>query len=293
MGVVIDLHTHTTASDGSDSPKALVESAVAAGVTVLGLTDHDTTAGWAAARDAVAGLSVPFTLITGTEFSCVHDGADGRPISLHLLGYLFDPEHESLRLERARLRTSRIGRGKAIVDNLVAAGHPVAWTRVAEIADGGSVGRPHIGQALVEAGVVGSVNEAFAELLSDSSPYYVHKQDMAVMDAISLIRAAGGVSVIAHPWARRRGRILSEQDLAQLVEAGLGGFEVDHVDHTAPDRRRLRELAAELGVVVTGSSDYHGDRKDVRLGAEQTDPAVLEHIVAISHGAEPIRSSAR
>jgi hypothetical protein len=290
---MIDLHTHSTASDGSDAPRELIDAAVAAGVTTLAITDHDTTCGWDAAAAAVGELAVPFTLIRGTEFSCVHHTPEGTRISLHLLGYLFNPASEMLKDERARLRENRLGRGEAIVANLSRAGYPISWQRVVEIADGGSVGRPHIGQALVEAGVVGSVNDAFADLLSSSSPYYVRKQDMPVLQAITLIRQAGGVPVIAHPWARRRGKILDEDALTELVGAGMLGMEVDHIDHAAGDRLRLHELAAELGVFATGSSDYHGDRKAVRLGAESTRPEVLERIIELASGAEPIHSPAR
>jgi predicted metal-dependent phosphoesterase TrpH len=290
---VIDLHAHSTASDGSDSPSELIAHAVAAGVRTLAITDHDTTGGWDEAAAAVAGIAEPFTLIRGAEFSCVHHTADNTRISLHLLGYLFDPNYASLKEERARLRASRLGRGEAIVTNLVVAGYPISWQRVVEIAKGGVVGRPHIGQALVEAGVVGSVDEAFTELLSSSSPYYVAKQDMPVFDAIRLIREAGGVAVIAHPWARRRGKVLSEETLRTLVAAGMHGIEVDHIDHAADDRVRLGELVKELDVFATGSSDYHGDRKAVRLGAESTDPEVLERIVALATGSEPIHSPGR
>lgn len=289
---VIDLHTHSTASDGTDTPAQLVANAVAAGVRTLAITDHDTTGGWVEAAAAVRRLPVPFTLIRGTEFSCMHPGADGRPLSLHLLGYLYDPESPHLKAERDRLRENRLGRGEAIVASLAAAGYPVSWGQVVAIARGGSVGRPHIGQALMEAGVVTSVNEAFAELLSNSSPHYVPKQDMPVLLAIALIRQAGGVPVLAHPWARRRGRVLNEADLAGLMAAGLVGLEVDHVDHDPADRRRLRQLAADFASVTTGSSDYHGTHKTVRLGAESTQPVELERIVALSSGVRPVTSGA-
>jgi predicted metal-dependent phosphoesterase TrpH len=290
---VIDLHTHSTASDGTDSPAQLIAKAAYAGLRTLAITDHDTTGGWDEAATAVAELDTPFTLIRGTEFSCVHPVPNDRPISLHLLGYLFDPLAEKLRAERADLRTSRLGRGEAIVSNLAHAGYPITWERVVEIADGGSVGRPHIGQALVEADVVSSVNEAFADLLSSSSKHYVPKKDMPALEAVALIRAAGGVPVIAHPWARTRGRVLSEDGLASLVDAGMLGIEVAHVDHAAPDRARLAGLAAELGVFTTGSSDYHGTHKTVRLGANCTIEDSLARILDLGHGVEPIHSSVR
>ena len=286
---MIDLHAHTTASDGSDTPTELVRNAVEAGVHTLAITDHDTTGGWEEAVAAVRQLDVAFTLIRGTEFSCIYDTGGGR-ISLHLLGYLFDPDAEALKAERARMRESRLGRGEAIVEALVAAGYPISWQQVIDIAGGGAVGRPHIGQALMQAGVVGSVTEAFADLLSSSSPYYVPKREMPVQLAIELIRQAGGVPVIAHPWARKRGRILDEAALRSLVAPGLLGIEVDHPDHAGADRTRLAELSEELGLVSTGSSDYHGTRKAVRLGAEGTSPQALERLLSLATGIEPVHS---
>jgi predicted metal-dependent phosphoesterase TrpH len=286
---MIDLHAHTTASDGSDTPAELIRNAAAAGVHTLAITDHDTTGGWDEAIAAVEQLEVPFTLIRGTEFSCIHD-SDGGRISLHLLGYLFDPEAEALKAERARMRESRLGRGEAIVEALVAAGYPISWQQVIEIAGGGAVGRPHIGQALMQAGVVDSVTDAFAHLLSSSSPYYVPKREMPVLLAIELIRQAGGVPVIAHPWARKRGRILDEAALRSLVAPGLLGIEVDHPDHEAADRARLAGLSAELGLFCTGSSDYHGTRKAVRLGAETTSPEALQRLIGLATGIDVVRS---
>src|SRR4051812_20039195 len=288
---MIDLHAHTTASDGSDTPTELVGNAVAAGLHTLAITDHDTTGGWQEAAAAVTRLDVPFTLIRGTEFSCIYDDGDER-ISLHLLGYLFDPEAEALKAERARLRESRLGRGEAIVDALAAAGYPISWQQVIDIAGGGAVGRPHIGQALVQAGVVDSVTDAFAHLLSSSSPYYVPKLEMPVDVAITLIRQAGGVPVIAHPWARRRGQILDEAALRSLVEPGLLGIEVDHLDHAPDDRARLAELADELGLLSTGSSDYHGTRKKVGLGSDTTSPDSLDRLLSLATGIDLVRSPA-
>ena len=290
---MIDLHAHTTASDGTDTPAELVAAAVSAGIETLAITDHDTTAGWDEAANAVRELGVRFTLIPGTEFSCVYLTPEGRRISLHVLGYLYDPTSSTLKAERARLRADRLGRGERIVANLVEDGHPISWQRVSEIAAGGVVGRPHIGQALVEAGVVPSVNDAFAELLNSDSPYYVAKQDMAVRDAVELIRAAGGVPVIAHPWARARGHILSEAALADLAAYGLLGVEADHPDHTGEDRTALRRIARELDLLVTGSSDYHGSNKSIRLGAEHTSADQLSRLLELASGAEPIRSTVR
>jgi predicted metal-dependent phosphoesterase TrpH len=287
---MIDLHCHSTASDGTDRPAELVRNAVSAGLTAIAITDHDTTAGWGEAASAVLGLDVAFTLLRGAEFSCVYARPGQRPVPLHLLGYLFDPEAVGLKAERARLRASRLGRGEAIVGNLVAAGYPIDWERVREIADGGSVGRPHIGQALQERGVVGSVSEAFDHLLASDSPWYVPKADADVLEMIGLIRQAGGVPVIAHPWARSRGLVVDEQALHELADAGMLGIEVDHADHVAADRARLSRLADELGLIRTGSSDYHGDRKAVRLGAERTDSANFQRLLDQAFGVKAVYS---
>ena len=287
---MIDLHCHSTASDGTDQPAELVAKACQAGISTLAITDHDTTAGWDEAAAAVARLEPGFTLIRGAEFSCVHTGSDGRRISLHLLGYLFDPAATGLADERARLRQSRLDRAAAIVDALVADGYPISWPQVRRIAGTATVGRPHIARALQQAGVVADVDEAFADLLSHRSGYYRPKQDAPVLRMIELIRQAGGVAVIAHPWARRRGAVLDEQALAELVEAGMAGIEVDHPDHSAADRIRLRELAGRLGAFRTGSSDYHGNHKTVQLAAVTTDPQELDRLLAHAHGVKPLHS---
>jgi predicted metal-dependent phosphoesterase TrpH len=283
--MTIDLHAHSTASDGTDRPAELVAKAAAARLSVLAITDHDTTGGW---DEAIEARPEGLTLVPGTEFSCAYTDPTGQRISLHLLGYLFDPDHDGLRAERARLRVSRLGRGRAIVDNLVADGVAVTWNRVVEIARGGAVGRPHIARVLVENGVVGSVDEAFAQLLSSRSKYYVPKADSDILDALGLVRAAGGVTVFAHPLARRRGAVVGEDVIAELARAGLHGVEVDHPDHAPPDRARLRGLAAELGLVGTGSSDYHGTNKTIELGACTTDPAAFEQLFSYGTAREPV-----
>ncbi|HEX4729551.1 MAG TPA: phosphatase, partial [Jatrophihabitans sp.] len=222
--------------------------------------------------------------------SCVHTGSDGQRISLHLLGYLFDPASAGLQDEQARLRQSRLDRGAAIVDALGADGYPISWPQVCRIAGSATVGRPHIGRALQQAGVVSDVDEAFADLLSHRSRYYRPKRDAPAVTMIELIRQAGGVAVIAHPWARRRGAVLDERALAELVEAGMAGIEVDHPDHSARDRARLGELTGRLGAFRTGSSDYHGKHKSVPLAAETTDPRELDRLLAHAHGVQPLHS---
>ena len=283
--VRIDLHTHSTASDGTDTPAELVRHAKAAGLDVVALTDHDTAAGW---DEAAAALPAGLTLVPGTEFSCAWFGADGARIGLHLLGYLYDPDDADLRSERRRLRESRRGRGEAIVNNLRADGIPITWERVSELAGDGAVGRPHIGQALVEAGVVGSVDEAFADLLSSRSKYYVRKADIDVFVALRLINSAGGVTAFAHPLARRRGTVVGDDVVAEMAAAGLDGIEVDHPDHSLADRAHLSGMAADLGLIPLGSSDYHGRNKAVRLGACTTSPEAYAALLARNTASSPI-----
>jgi 3',5'-nucleoside bisphosphate phosphatase len=273
--VTIDLHTHTTCSDGTDPPAQLVGQAAAAGVTVLGLTDHDTTAGWA---DAIDALPAGMTLVPGVEISGVWE-AEGRRTGVHVLGYLVDPDDPALSGALRAVRESRLWRGRTIVERLAADGVPIGWDAVARHAGAGTVGRPHVARALVEAGVVDSVAAAFAGPLHSSSPYYVHKADVPALTAISLVRGAGGVAALAHPLARRRGKVVSDDDIAALAAAGLVGLEVEHPDHTEEDRRHLDRLASDLDLVPLGSSDYHGANKPTGLAACTTAPAALAALV--------------
>ncbi|RKE21004.1 PHP domain-containing protein [Streptomyces sp. TLI_171] len=278
----IDLHAHSNASDGTDSPAELVANAVAAGLDVVALTDHDTVAGYGEAAAAVAGTGL--TLVPGAELSCHVDG-----ISMHLLAYLFDPAEPEFAAERELVRTDRFRRGRAIVERCRELGAPISWEQVERIAGAGSVGRPHIASALVEAGVVATVSDAFTpEWLANDGRADVRKHETDPVTAVRLVRAAGGVPVFAHPGAVKRGRTVSDAVIAELAAAGLGGLEVDHVDHDDETRVRLRGLAGELGLLVTGSSDYHGSRKTVRLGEHTTDPAVYGALLAQATGAKPI-----
>jgi predicted metal-dependent phosphoesterase TrpH len=280
----IDLHTHSTASDGTDSPAELVAAAHAAGVDVLAITDHDTTAGW---DEAAAALPDGLRLLRGAEFSCVSPtGRGDRDVSVHLLGYLFDPEHEAIVAEQTRLRTERRQRLHRIAEKMAADGYPVDPDGLLALLPAGtSAGRPHLARALVTAGVVGSVNEAFSTLLYNGSPYYVPKADTPVQTAIRMLRAAGGVPVFAHPLARRRGRVVEPSVIVDLAAAGLVGVEVDHPDHSPEDRDLLRGLAADLGLLTTGSSDYHGTNKTTPLAAEGTAEDALEALLAQATGA--------
>ncbi|MFE1914432.1 PHP domain-containing protein [Streptomyces anandii] len=277
----IDLHTHSTASDGTDTPAELVRAAAAAGLDVVALTDHDTTRGHA---EAIAALPPGLTLVTGAELSCRVDG-----ISMHMLAYLFDPEDPALLAERELVRDDRVPRAQAMVARLNALGVPVTWERVARIAGDGSVGRPHVASALVELGVVPTVNDAFTtQWLADGGRAYVPKHETDPFEAIRLVKGAGGVCVFAHPAAAKRGRTVPESRIAEMAAAGLDGIEVDHMDHDGEARARLRGLAGELGLLVTGSSDYHGSRKTVALGEFTTDPEVYGEITRRATGAFPV-----
>lgn len=280
----IDLHTHSALSDGTDTPAGVLKAASAEGLDVVALTDHDTTAGWA---EAAAARPAGLTVVPGMELSCRWFLDDQPPISVHLLAYLFDPEHPELRAERRRLREERLGRGERIVAALAADGYPVQWERVVERSRGAVVGRPHVARALVEAGVVPSVDAAFADLLHPRGRYYVRKADTPVLDGIALVRAAGGVPVFAHGRAHRRGRVLTDDAIAAMAAAGLLGLEVDHPDHAPEDRAHLRGLAADLGLLVTGSSDYHGRNKTTDIGSCLTEPAQYAALLAAGTGTPP------
>ncbi len=276
--MLIDLHTHSFASDGTESPAQVMQGAKAAGLTVVALTDHDTTAGWAEAAAAVpAGL----TLVPGVEISCSLRG-----ISLHLLGYLFDPSHEALTEEMSRAYDDRIPRAREMVRLLHEAGYGITWADVLRQCEpGATIGRPHIADALVAAGKVDDRAAAFATLLHNNSPYYVRHYAVEPVEAVRLVRVAGGVPVFAHPGAAQRGRIVTDEDIAALAEAGLAGLEVDHPDHPPEARAHLRGLADDLGLLVTGSSDYHGAGKPNRLGQDTTAPEMFAALVEQATGA--------
>jgi len=247
-----------------------------AGLDVVALTDHDTTAGWTAAAEA---LSPGQTLVRGLELSCTRSG-----ISLHVLGYLFDPAEPEFAAARRMLRESRLHRAERMVDLMAADGHPVTWQQVQDLA-GGTVGRPHIAQALMAHGLVGSVTEAFTEeWIGSRGRYWVAKAELDVVDGVRLIVGAGGVAVFAHPAASKRGRVVGDDVIALMAAAGLAGLEVDHVDHAESEKAHLRELAADLGLLTTGSSDFHGENKTVRLGTHLTDEAAYEQIVSQATG---------
>ncbi len=291
----IDLHTHSTASDGTCSPAEVVLAAAEAGLDAVALTDHDTTAGWPA---AVAALPPGLTLVRGAEVSCrwygvescAHSGSrtawgepEHAPIGLHLLAYLFDPAEPELVAELEQVRLGRERRAERMVELLRADGVEVTWEEVLGYAAGGTVGRPHLAQALVGRGLVGTVTEAF-ESQWLGQRYRVPKPDLEVFRAVELVRRAGGVPVFAHPAASVRGWIVPDSLIVELAAAGLAGLEADHEDHTPAQREHVRRLAGELGLFVTGSSDFHGSNKTVKLGTHTTAVEAYHRIVELAHG---------
>ncbi len=262
----IDLHTHSNVSDGTDSPAELIDAAVRAGLDVVALTDHDAFDGLQEA--AAAGARAGIVLVPGMELSCSRNGQ-----SVHLLAYGVDPQDAALTQEMARVREGRSDRLLPVLTKLAALGAPLTEAAVlAKVGDSPSVGRPHIADAMVEAGYVRDRKEAFDRFLADGGPAHVPRYAIEIGRGIDLVHGAGGVAVIAHPWGRGRERLLPPTVLQDLVtDHGLDGIEVDHQDHDPETRARLRALANDLGVLITGSSDYHGTGKtDHELGVNTT-----------------------
>lgn len=271
---MIDLHTHTTASDGTDSPFALVKKALATGVTTLGITDHDSTAGWA---EAVTAIQPQIQLVLGAEVSCLT--TDG--ISVHMLGLLFDGEDEQIQQMLSDSRDTRLPRMRKMVALLQADGFDISLEDVYQAAsDQATIGRPHLADALVAKKIVATRDEAFADLLHNESKYYVTHAAPTPADAIATIKRAGGVAVIAHPFASRRGQILTADSFQDLVAAGLDGIEVHHRDQNATEQQVLIEIARELHLVTTGASDYHGTGKLNAMAENTTHPAQWEALEA-------------
>jgi predicted metal-dependent phosphoesterase TrpH len=281
--VRIDLHTHSTASDGTQSPAGLVSAAAEAGLDVLALTDHDTTRGWDEA--AVVAQHHGVALVRGIELSCLDHG-----ISIHLLGYLLDPAAPDLLEELDRSRASRKTRAQRIVE-LLSRDLPLDWEDVLEqIGPGATIGRPHIADALVAKGIVASRDVAFADYLYGGSPYNVPHYASDPVRAVRLVAEAGGVAVMAHPFASQRGRVVDDSVIEAMAEAGMAGLEVHHRDHDRDELRHGLDLAASLGLFVTGSSDYHGVGKSNQLGENTTHPGVLERIEDLATGVPVLRA---
>jgi len=274
---MIDLHTHTNCSDGTDSPRELVNKAIVQGLEVLGLTDHDTTSGWQEATETLRGS---LKLVLGSEISCLTN--DG--VSVHMLGLLFDPEHEEMQRVLEETRDGRLPRMRKMIEKMRAEGMDISIEDV-ELAmpPGATMGRPHLADALVAKKIVKSRDEAFVDLLHNESRFYVSHAAPTPVEAIALIRRAGGVAVIAHPFASLRGHILKAQDFSELVAAGLNGIEVDHRDQNLDERAMLRTIAHELDLVVTGSSDYHGTGKLNSLAENHTHREQWEKLESLAN----------
>ena len=269
---MIDLHTHTNFSDGTDSPTQLINKALAAGISVLGLTDHDSISGW---QEAITALRPGISLVPGSEISC--QTSDG--ISVHILGLLFDSENLELMGTMQATRENRHGRMAKIITRLNEAGIDISMQDVLDqLAEGATLGRPHLADALVKKGIVASRDEAFTQMLHNKSKYYVSHYSPLPEVAIKMIKAAGGVSVIAHPMASHRGRTISLETFGSLIDAGLDGVEVDHRDHSPDEKTQLIELAKQNNLVMTGASDYHGNGKLNQLGEYVTMPEQWERL---------------
>jgi len=277
--VRIDLHVHSSASDGTDPPATVVRRAARANLDVMALTDHDTQAGIAEARMA---LPPGLTLVPGMELSGVLEGR-----GVHLLAYLFDPDDPELNAETELIRDDRTHRAKAVVGKLRELGAPVTWDQVMGIAGGAVVGRPHIARALAAAGVVETPADAFTmEWIGDGGRAHVGRYAPDPARAIALVRAAGGVPVLAHP--RSPGYEITDEVIIGLAAAGLAGVEVWHPDHDHAERTRLAALASGLGLVATGGSDDHGSFNDSGLGCRTTPPEEYERLLSQASGTHPV-----
>lgn len=274
---MIDLHTHTTVSDGTDTPAQLVNKALAQGLDTLAITDHDAIAGWQSATQTLRGA---LKLVLGAEVSCLtHDG-----ISVHMLGLLFDGENQAINDMLEITRDERLPRMRKMIELMAADGIPISLADVeAAMPIGATMGRPHLADALVAKKVIKTRDEAFNGLIDNGSKYYVAHMAPTPVDAIKAIRSAGGVAVIAHPFASLRGQILKSEDFLELKAVGLNGIEVNHRDQSNEERSNLLEIARDLDLVITGSSDYHGTGKLNSLGENVTDPAEWDHLESMAN----------
>lgn len=277
--MLIDLHTHTNASDGTDSPTQLIDKAINRGINILALTDHDTTRGWDEAKSALLNhpSQTEMKLVLGSEISC----QDENGISIHMLGLLFDPNYQPLFEVLERTRENRHSRMERIIARLNEAGIDITIDEVnAQRQGDATLGRPHLADALVARGHVASRDEAFAALLHNKSKFYINHYSPSPVETIKLIKAAGGVAIIAHPLASQRGRTISMDLFASLIAAGLDGIEVDHRDHSESEKSELLRFAIENELIVTGSSDYHGTGKLNQLAEYTTHPRQWEALEA-------------
>jgi len=278
----IDLHTHSNRSDGTFEPAEVVRLAAARGLDVVALTDHDTTDGLAEAL--ATGAEVGVEVVPGVELS-----SEYRRTSIHVLCYWMDVGDADLQAELQRLRDDRFRRGELMVERLRELGLDVSFERVREIASGGNIVRPHVAQAMVEAGVVQTEKQAFDEWIADGRPAHVAKHALHPVDAVALIRSVGGVCVLAHPGMWGDQSSVPEELIEAMAAAGMGGLETDHIDHPPEQREHYRAVASRLGLIPTGGSDCHGTRYDpVRLGTALCDPGSFAALRALA-ASEPSR----
>jgi predicted metal-dependent phosphoesterase TrpH len=262
----IDLHTHSNRSDGTFTPSEVVRTAAERELDVIALTDHDTTEGLDEAL--AAGRELGVEVVPGVEFS-----AEFERTSVHVLCYFMDVEDPDFQAELQRLRDDRFRRGELMVEKLQALGFPITFERVREIAGGGNIVRPHVAQAMVEAGIVSSEEEAFERYIADGGPAHVPKHALDPVDAVAVIRDAGGLCVLAHPGMWGDQTSVPEELIERMAAAGMAGLEVDHTDHTPEQREHYRALADRLGLIATGGSDCHGTRYDpIRMGSSLCPP---------------------
>jgi 3',5'-nucleoside bisphosphate phosphatase len=297
--MLADLHVHSNASDGTDPPAEVMQRAARAGLDAVALTDHDTVAGHAQARQA---LPASLTLIPGMELSARLDGPS-QPLrgvpggssprgqqSMHLLAYLFDPDHPELAAETRRIRDDRVLRARAMVERLIGLGVPITWDDVAAIAGSSVVGRPHIARAMAASGVIASPADAFTpDWIADGGRAYVDRYALDPVRAIGLVRSAGGVAVLAHPRADRD-LLISDAQIAGLAAAGLAGVEVFHPDQPESEQASLLALTRDLGLIATGGSDDHGSLTGHRIGSCTAAPDAYEALTARATGAQPVQA---
>ncbi len=267
----IDLHTHSRESDGTNTVAENVALAIDRDLAGIAITDHDTTAGYADAEAAATGTDL--RIVPGIEFSAEYDGA-----SLHVLAYWVDPANPALVAELRRLIDTRFRRGELMVEKLRELGYDISFEQVRAIAGDDLIARPHIAQAMVEAGIVATEREAFDRFISDGGIAYVPKHALAPMNALALIRNAGGVCVLAHPAMWKGNGSVPDTLIEEMAAAGMGGLEVDHPDHDEAQRTHYRQLAMRLELVPTGASDCHGARYDYRLGSETTPLELVDEL---------------